>query len=115
MVARATTDETVALMASFEMAHREESTRQFMTAEREALAAMLVVCTNAAREVACMAAEEEAARVSAAALELAAWEEEARAAARAELAEEATAEEAAQEEMAWDRPAGMTTWPLTRV
>jgi hypothetical protein len=86
------------------MAHREESTRQFMAAEREALAAMLVVRANAAREAA-YAAE--------AALELAAREEAAvakeavreaaRAVARAEeLAEEAVAEAAAQEDMAQD-------------
>jgi hypothetical protein len=35
VVAPTTMDEQVALMASFEMAHREESTRQFMAAERE--------------------------------------------------------------------------------
>jgi hypothetical protein len=44
-------------MASFETAHREESTRQFMAAEREALAAMLVVHASAEREAACVAAE----------------------------------------------------------
>jgi hypothetical protein len=69
VVAPATTDEQVALMASFETAHREESTRQFMAAEREALTAMLVVRTNAAREAAGVAAEEEAARVVARAVE----------------------------------------------
>jgi hypothetical protein len=36
-------DEQVPLLAYFETAHREEGTRQFMAAEREALAAMLVV------------------------------------------------------------------------
>jgi hypothetical protein len=91
MVAPATTDEQVALMASFETAHREESTRQFMAAEREALVSMLVVRTNAAREAARVAAEEEAARVAAhteeAALELAAREE-------AAVAEEAAREAA---------------------
>jgi hypothetical protein len=46
VVAPVTTDEQVALMASFEMTHREESTRQFMAAEREALTAILVVRTN---------------------------------------------------------------------
>jgi hypothetical protein len=46
MVAPVMTNEQVALMASFEMAHREESTRQFMAAEREALAAMLMVRAN---------------------------------------------------------------------
>jgi hypothetical protein len=100
VVAPATTDEQVALMASFEMAHREQSTRQFMAAEREALVAMLVVRANAAREATHVAAEEETARVAArvveVALELAAREEAAvaeeaaRAVARAkELAEEA--------------------------
>jgi hypothetical protein len=43
-------------MASFERAHHEESTRMFMAAEREALAAMLVVCANAVREAARVAA-----------------------------------------------------------
>jgi hypothetical protein len=38
-------------MASFDTAHREESTRQFMAAEREALTAMLAVRANAAIEV----------------------------------------------------------------
>jgi hypothetical protein len=46
VVAPVTTDEQVALMASFEMTHREESTRQFMAAEREILTAILVVRTN---------------------------------------------------------------------
>jgi hypothetical protein len=106
VVAPATTDEQVALIASFEMAHREESTRQFMAAEREALAAMLMVCTNAARE---------AARAAEAALELAAREEAARAeevAREAARAEEASAEAAAQEER-WHgtAAAGTTTWP----
>jgi hypothetical protein len=120
VVAPVTTDEQVALMASFETAHCEESMRQFMAAEREALATMLVVRANAAREAARVAAEEEAARVAAraveAALDLAAREEAAtveevataeevaHAVARAEeQAEEAAAEAAAQEEMAWDR------------
>jgi hypothetical protein len=117
VVAPATTDEQVALMASFETAHREQSTRQFMAAERDALMAMLVVRANAAREATHVAAEEETARVAAraveVALELAAREEAAvaeeaareaaRAVARAEeLAEEAAAEAAAQE-MARDR------------
>jgi hypothetical protein len=86
----------------------------FLAAEREALAAMLVVRANAAREVARVAAEEEAARAAEAALDLAAREEAAaakevsreaaRAVARAEeQAEEAAAEAAAQEEMARDR------------
>jgi hypothetical protein len=111
-------DEQVALMASFEMEHREESTRQFMATEREALAAMLVVRANVAREAARVAAEEEAARVVAraaeAALELAAREEAARAeevareaagavALAEELAEEAAAEATVQEEMTRDR------------
>jgi hypothetical protein len=118
VAAPATTDEQVALMASFETAHREESTCQVMAAEREALSAMLVVCANAAREAARMAAEEEAAcvaaRVAEAVLGLAAREEAAaaeevareaaRAVARAEeQAEAAAAEAAAQEEMAQDR------------
>jgi hypothetical protein len=69
-----------------------------MAAEREALAAMLMVCANTVREAARVAAEEEAAHVA----------EAARAAARAkELAEETTADAAMQEEMAryyrrWD-------------
>jgi hypothetical protein len=110
VVAPAMMDEQVVLMASFETAHHEESTRQFMATEREALAAMLVVRANAAREAARVAIEEEAARMAAraaeAALELAAREEvavaeeAAREAARAvaqaeELAEEAAAEAAA--------------------
>jgi hypothetical protein len=114
VVAPTTTDEQVALMASFETAHREESTRQFMAAEREALAAMLAVRANAAREAARVAAEEAAARAAEATLDLAAREEAAaaekvareaaRAVARAEeQAEEAAAEAAAQEEMARDR------------
>jgi hypothetical protein len=118
VVAPMTTDEQVALMASFETAHHEESTCHFMAAEREALAAMLVVRANTAREAARVAAEEETARVAAraaeAVLELTAREEAsaaeetarkaARAVARAEeLAEEAAAEAAAQEEMARDR------------
>jgi hypothetical protein len=123
VVAPATTDEQVALMASFETAHREESTRQFMAAEREVLAAMLAVRANVAREAVRVAVEKEAARVAAhaaeaarvaadAALDLAAREEAAaaeevvREAAHAvarveEQAEEAAA--AAQEEMARDR------------
>jgi hypothetical protein len=68
-------DKQVAVLASFETAHREEGTCQFMAAEREALAAMLVVRANAARE---------AARVAKAAAELAAREEATRAAVRAE-------------------------------
>jgi hypothetical protein len=43
-------DEQVALLASFEIAHHEEGTRQFMAAECEALAAMLVVRSNVARQ-----------------------------------------------------------------
>jgi hypothetical protein len=89
VVAPATTDEQVALMASFEMVHREESTRQFMAAEWEALASMLVVRANAARKAARVAAEEEAARVATHAAEVA-----------LELAarvEAAVAEEAARE------------------
>jgi hypothetical protein len=55
----------VALLASFETAHREEGMRQFMAVEREALVAMLMVRSNAASEVA---------RVAEAAAELAARE-----------------------------------------
>jgi hypothetical protein len=102
------TDKQVALLASFETAHHEEGTCQFMTAEREALAAMLVVRANKAREAACVLAEAKAT------LELAAREEAAhakeaaheanRAVARAEeLTEEAAADAAAQEEMSRDR------------
>jgi hypothetical protein len=49
VVAPAMMNEQVALMASFQMAHRKERTRQFMVAEQEDLAAMLVVRTNAAK------------------------------------------------------------------
>jgi hypothetical protein len=109
MVAPVMTDEQVVLMASFEMEHRDESTRQFMAAEQEALAAMLVVCANMAREAARVAA-----RAVEAALDLASWEEAAVAegaaheaaheVARAEeLAEEAATEAVVQEEMARDR------------
>jgi hypothetical protein len=88
VVVPATTDKQVALLASFETAHREQGTRRFMAAEREALVAMLVVCANAAREVTRVATQEEAAH----------------AAARAdELAEEAVADATTQEEMARDR------------
>jgi hypothetical protein len=86
VVVPAMTDEQVALLASFETAHREEGKRHFMAAERGALAAMLVVRASVVRK---------------AAAKLAAREEAARAAARAEeLAEEAAV---AQEEMARDR------------
>jgi hypothetical protein len=68
----ATTDEQVVLLASFETAHRELVTRQFMATEREALTAMLVVRANAARETAHVAAQEEAARAAARAAEEAA-------------------------------------------
>jgi hypothetical protein len=67
----ATTDEQVVLLASFETAHHEEGTRQFMAAEWEALAAMLVVRANAAREAAGVAAHEKVARVAEAEAELA--------------------------------------------
>jgi replicative superfamily II helicase len=93
VVAPATVDEQVALMASFVTAHREESTRQFMATELEALAAMLVVRTNTAREAARMAVEEEAARAVEPALELAAREE-------AAVAEEAARVVARAEELA---------------
>jgi hypothetical protein len=82
VVVPATTDEQVALLASFETTHREEGTRQFMAAERGALAAMLVVRASVVKKTARVA-------------------EAARAAAQAEeLTEEAAA---AQEEMARDR------------
>jgi hypothetical protein len=68
-------DKQVAVLASFETAHREEGTCQFMAAEREALTAMLVVRANAARE---------ATHVAKAAAELAAREEATHAAVRAE-------------------------------
>jgi hypothetical protein len=98
------TDEQVALLASFKTAHREEGTRQFMATEREALAFMLVVRANAAREAARMVTQEEAARVAEAVAELAAREEVAHATTRAEeLVEEAAADAVAQEEMARDR------------
>jgi hypothetical protein len=111
-------DEQVALMASFETAHHKESTHQFMAAEREALAAMLMVHANTVREATHVAAKEAATRLAAcaaeAALDLAAREEAAaaeemareaaHALARAEeLVEEAAVEAAAQEEMARDR------------
>jgi hypothetical protein len=44
----ATMDEQVALLASFETAHHEQVTRQFMAAEREALATMLMVRASGA-------------------------------------------------------------------
>jgi hypothetical protein len=71
-----------------------------MAAEREALAAMLVVRANAAREMALVAAQEEvvmeAERVAEEASSVAAQEEAARAAAGAEeLAEEVAADAAA--------------------
>jgi hypothetical protein len=50
----------VVLLASFETAHQEEVTRQFMVAEREALVAMLVVRANAVREAARLATQENA-------------------------------------------------------
>jgi hypothetical protein len=68
----ATTDEQVVLMASFDTAHREEGTCQFMAAEQDTLAAMLVVRANAVREAARVAAQAEAARVMARVAEAAA-------------------------------------------
>jgi hypothetical protein len=101
VVAPATMDEQVALMASFERAHRKESTLQFLAAKREDLAAMLVVHANTAREAARVAAEEEAMRMAAraaeAALDLAAREE---AAAAEEVAREAARAVARAEELA---------------
>jgi hypothetical protein len=113
VMAPATMDEQVVLIASFETAHREESTRQFMAPEQEALAAMLVVRASVAREAARVGAEEEVVRVAArtaeAALDLAAREEAAiaewaahEAACAVARAEEAAAEAKAQEEMARD-------------
>jgi hypothetical protein len=58
----AMTDEQVALLPSYETTHHEQVTRQFMATEREALLAMLMVRANTAREAACVAAQEEAAR-----------------------------------------------------
>jgi hypothetical protein len=107
-----TTDEQVEQLASFETAHREQVTRQFMAAEREALAAMLAVHANAAREAARVAAQEEAGHEAVRAAEeaavMAVQEEATRAVVRAEeTAEEATADAAAWAEMAryrrrWD-------------
>jgi hypothetical protein len=105
VVMPATTDEQVALMVSFETAHREEGTRLFMATEREALAAMLVVRANAAREAARVAAQAEADHVAARVAELAAREEVAHAAAWVEeLIEEAAAvqEEMARDHRRWD-------------
>jgi hypothetical protein len=70
VVVPAMTDKQVALLASFETVHYEESTRQFMAIERKALAAMLVIRANAAR-------------MAEAAVELAAGEEATRAVAHA--------------------------------
>jgi hypothetical protein len=72
VVVPAMMDEQVALLTSFETMHHEEGTRQFMAAEREALAAMIVVRANATREVARVAAQEEVARVAACVAEAAA-------------------------------------------
>jgi hypothetical protein len=74
VVMPAMTDEQVVLLASFETVHCEESTRQFMAAERKALATMLVMHANAASE---------AARMAEATVELAARVEAARAVAHA--------------------------------
>jgi hypothetical protein len=95
----AITDEQAALFALFEIAHHKEAMRQFVAAEREALAAMLVVQANAAREatrvvfmeVACVTVEEAATVVA---------QEAAQA---EELAEEAATKAAARKEMAKDR------------
>jgi hypothetical protein len=69
-----------------------------MAAEQEALAAMLMVCANAAWEVAHVAAREEAARVAEeAAAAVAAWVEEI-------MEEEAAArEEMARNRACWDK------------
>jgi hypothetical protein len=111
VAAPATTDEQVALMASFEMTHREESMCQFMSAEREALSAMVVVRANMAREAARVAAKEEeealvAARAAEAALDLAAWEE---AATAEEVAREAGHAVARAEEQAEEAAAEAVT------
>jgi hypothetical protein len=95
VVVPAMMDEQVALLASFETAHCEEGTHEFMAAKREALAAMLVVRANAAREAMRLAVQEKAAHV---------------AARMAKAAADATA----QEEMARDRrhwEPGTRTWP----
>jgi hypothetical protein len=55
----------VALLASFETAYREQVTRKFMAAKREALAAMLVLRANAAREALRVTAQGEAVRAAA--------------------------------------------------
>jgi hypothetical protein len=59
-VTPATSDEQAVLLASFEIARREEDTRLFMAAEREALSAMLVVRATAAKRAAAEMAAEEA-------------------------------------------------------
>jgi hypothetical protein len=99
--------EQVALLTFFETAHCEQVTRQFMAAEREALAAMLVVRTNTAREASRVATQEEATREAARAAEEAAAvavQEEAACAAAwvEEPAEEAGADAAARVKMARD-------------
>jgi hypothetical protein len=50
VIVPATINKQVALLALFKTAHREEVTRKFMAAKREALAAMLAVRANMARE-----------------------------------------------------------------
>jgi hypothetical protein len=70
-VVSAMSDEQAVLLASFETARREEDTRLFMAAEREALSAMLVVRAAAAKRVAAEMAAEEAALGAALAEEIA--------------------------------------------
>jgi hypothetical protein len=93
-------NEQVALLALFRTAHREQVMCQFMVVKRKALAAMIVVCDNAAREAACMEAEEDAARVAkkAVAPKEATWAEEI---AEKEAAE-AAAREMARDHRRWD-------------
>jgi hypothetical protein len=70
-VAPPTTDEQAVLLASFETARREEDTRLFMAAEREALSAMRVVRAAAAKRAASEMAAEETALSAALAEEIA--------------------------------------------
>jgi hypothetical protein len=58
VIVPATINKQVALLASFITAHREEVTRKFMAAKREALVAMLAVRANMAKEAARATVEE---------------------------------------------------------
>jgi hypothetical protein len=69
--APATSDEQAVQLASFETARREEDTRLFMAAEREALSAMLMVRATAVKRAAAEMAAEEAALGAALAEEIA--------------------------------------------